>query len=198
MTRFSLSVAMTMALAAPLAAQDLRAPTDFKDIANETERSAAIFEEMGKVLTHPRCLNCHPKDSPTQGDDMQPHEPPVIRGDADFGAPGMNCTTCHGPKNFETTGVGGMESIPGHEPWSLAPVEMAWVDLSLGEICTQLKDPERNGGRSLEELHEHMAEDGLVGWGWDPGAGRTPAPGSQELFGELTRAWIDTGAACPS
>ncbi len=198
MTRFSLSVAMTLALAAPLAAQDLRMPADFENIENETERSAALFEEMGKVLTHPRCLNCHPKDGPTQGDDMHPHEPPVIRGDADFGAPGMNCTTCHSSENFETTGVGGIESIPGHEPWSLAPVEMAWVDLSLGEICAQLKDPERNGGRSLEELHEHMAEDGLVGWGWDPGAGRTPAPGSQELFGELTRAWIDTGAACPS
>ncbi|MEY8837886.1 Isoquinoline 1-oxidoreductase subunit, partial [Cribrihabitans sp. XS_ASV171] len=30
------------------------------------------------------------------------------------------------------------------------------------------------------------------------GTGREPAPGSQEVFGELTRAWIDTGAACPT
>lgn len=197
MNRFSLSLALIMALGLPAAAEDLRAPADFESIADEAERSAALFEEMGKVITHPRCLNCHPKGGPTQGDDMHPHQPPVIRGDADFGAAGMTCNTCHGPKNFETTGVGGIESIPGHEPWSLAPVEMAWADSSLSDICKQIKDPERNGGRTLEDLHEHMAEDGLVGWAWEPGAGRTPAPGSQELFGQLTQAWIDTGAACP-
>jgi hypothetical protein len=43
-----------------------------------------------------------------------------------------------------------------------------------------------------------MAEDGLVGWGWQPGPGRTPAPGSQKELGELVKAWIDTGAHCPA
>ena len=42
-----------------------------------------------------------------------------------------------------------------------------------------------------------MAEDSLVGWGWQPGAGREPAPGDQATFGELIAAWIDTGAHCP-
>ena len=46
---------------------------------------------------------------------------------------------------------------------------MAWVGKSLGEICEQIKDPERNGGKSMEELVHHMAEDSLVGWGWHPG-----------------------------
>jgi len=36
-----------------------------------------------------------------------------------------------------------------------------------------------------------------VGWGWTPGHGRTPAPGTQKEFGDLIRAWIDNGAACP-
>ncbi|SES94607.1 Isoquinoline 1-oxidoreductase subunit [Paracoccus homiensis] len=179
-------------------AEDLRPVSEFDSIADQNERSAALFQEMGKVLTHPRCVNCHPKgDSPLQGDDMHPHMPPVIRGDADFGAPGMTCNTCHGAENIDIVGAGGIESIPGHEPWSLAPIEMAWQDKSLAEICEQIKDPERNGDRTLEDLHEHMAEDGLVGWGWHPGKGRSPAPGSQQAFGELTRAWIDTGAACP-
>ena len=179
-------------------AEDLRPVSEFDSIADQNERSAALFQEMGKVLTHPRCVNCHPKgDSPLQGDDMHPHIPPVIRGDADFGAPGMTCNTCHGAENIDIVGAGGIESIPGHEPWSLAPIEMAWQDKSLAEICEQIKDPERNGDRTLEDLHEHMAEDGLVGWGWHPGKGRSPAPGSQQAFGELTRAWIDTGAACP-
>jgi hypothetical protein len=44
---------------------------------------------------------------------------------------------------------------------------------------------------------EHLAKDDLVGWGWHPGEGRNPAPGSQQQLGELVRYWIDTGAACP-
>ncbi|ETX30871.1 hypothetical protein [Roseivivax isoporae] len=190
---------MIAALAAtPALAQDaeLRAVGDFDDIEGEEVRSVALFEEMLKVIEHPRCLNCHPVNGgPTQGDDMTPHMPPVVRGDADFGAPGMFCTTCHGTQNVAfVTGDG---SIPGHEPWALAPVSMGWQGLSGAEICAQLKDPERNGDRDLAELHEHMAEDGLVGWGWHPGDGRTPVPGTQEAFGEIVQAWIDTGAACP-
>jgi hypothetical protein len=152
---------------------------------------------MGKVVTHPRCVNCHPRgDRPLQGDDQHPHEPPVFRGESDFGLAGMRCNTCHGPENVAY--LDGPGSIPGHDPWMLAPVEMAWQGMTLAAICQQLKDPERNGDRTLAELHEHMAEDGLVGWGWHPGAGRTPAPGTQEQFGELVAAWIDTGAHCPA
>jgi hypothetical protein len=40
-----------------------------------------------------------------------------------------------------------------------------------------IKDPKRNGGKSMEQLVEHMAEDTFVGWGWAPGAEREPAPG---------------------
>lgn len=60
--------------------------------------------------------------------------------------------------------------------------EGAWEGRSLGEICAQMKDPASNGGRSLAELHEHDAHDGLVGWGWHPGEGREPAPGDHETF----------------
>lgn len=179
-------------------ADDLRGPAAFTDISDEGARSVALFEEMAKVITHPRCMNCHPRsDSPLQGMAMVPHQPPVVRGANNFGAPGMRCSTCHGTENYELVGVGGIQSIPGHDPWHLPPREMGWVGLTVGEICEQLKDPERNGDRTLAELHEHNAEDGLVGWGWKPGKGREPAPGSQKIFGELTQAWIDTGAMCP-
>lgn len=198
MTLKTMLIGAALACALPLHAQEtLSGPDAFADISDEQARSTALFEEMGKVLTHPRCLNCHPvTGGPTQGDDMQPHSPPVVRGEADFGAVGMNCSTCHSAENVELIAEAG--SIPGHEIWMLAPVSMGWQGLSLGEICAQIKDPERNGGKTLEEIHKHNAEDGLVGWGWHPGAGRAPAPGSQEIFGQLTRAWIDTGAACPA
>lgn len=174
----------------------LRTPDEFDGIGNEAERSAALFEEMMVVIEHPRCMNCHPVDnSPRQGMDMAVHQPPVTRGAGDFGAPGMRCNTCHGAENFAfDTGEG---SIPGHVPWQLAPVSMGWIGKSAADICAQLKDPERNGDLTLADLHAHNAEDGLVGWGWHPGEGRQPAPGNQEVFGQLTQAWIDTGAACP-
>jgi hypothetical protein len=174
----------------------LRTVDEFDGIESDSERSVAFFEEMLQVIEHPRCLNCHPVDnSPRQGDDMALHQPPVVRGEADFGAPGMRCTTCHAAENVAYETAEG--SIPGHSPWQLAPISMGWIGLNGAEICAQIKDPERNGNRTLADLHEHNAEDGLVGWGWEPGDGREPAPGSQEIFGQLTQAWIDTGAACP-
>ena len=145
------------------------------------------------MILSPRCVNCHPAgDRPHQGDDSHLHQPLVVRGIDGFGAIGMRCTTCHGPANFDPGGV------PGNPKWHLAPIEMAWVGKSLGEICVQIKDKERNGGMTLEELIHHMAEDELVGWGWHPGEGRTPAPGTQKEFGELIKAWVDNGAACPA
>ena len=42
---------------------------------------------------------------------------------------------------------------------------MAWQGKTVGEICRQIKDPERNGGRSLELLQEHAANDDLVAGG---------------------------------
>ena len=196
---FGIGVALAAALTAGSAAAEsaLLTPADFEGVADGRERSTALFEEMGKVLTHPRCMNCHPRDDrPRQGNDMAAHQPPVVRGAGGLGAPGMRCSTCHGAGNvaYATADSG---SIPGHEVWLLAPASMGWIGASLGEICEQIKDPDRNGGKTLEELHEHNAEDGLVGWGWEPGDGREPAPGSQAVFGQLTRAWIDSGAHCP-
>ena len=180
-------------------ATELKQVAAFEGIGDEKARAVALFEEMAKVLQHPRCMNCHPRgDMPMQGDAMIPHNPPVVRYDeSGFGAPGMRCTTCHGAENVQLAAVGGIESMPGHEPWHLAPKSMGWIGLSVGDICRQIKDPERNGNRTLAELHEHNAKDGLVGWGWKPGEGRTPVPGTQAQFGELTQAWIDAGAHCP-
>ena len=179
---------------------ELRPASEFESIADESARSIALFEEAGKVISHPRCVNCHPAtDRPTQGMAMRPHEPPVFRGDADFGKVGMTCNTCHGPENVSTSAqADDIKSIPGNPAWRLAPIEMAWHGKSLGEICAQIKDPARNGGKDLDQIVEHMAHDELVGWGWHPGDGRESAPGTQAVFGELIKYWVETGAVCPS
>lgn len=171
----------------------LRPVASFDDTGPEQDRSVAFFTEAGKVITHPRCVNCHPAgDQPLQGETGQLHQPMVVRGDHGFGAVGMRCTTCHGDENFDPG------RVPGNSHWLLAPIEMVWEGKTLGDICRQIKDPERNGGRSLEEIVRHMEEDPLVGWAWAPGAGRRPAPGTQSAFADLIRAWAETGAACPS
>jgi hypothetical protein len=178
--------------------RDLRPVASFSGISDQTERSRALFNEIAKVVTHPRCMNCHPAGNhPLQGNDRHEHLPPVPRGDAGLGVPGLNCATCHTEKNFTLVGSTTYKSIPGHPRWQLAPIEMAWEGKSISQICQQLKDPARNGGRTLALLHEHLAKDDLVAWGWAPGEGREPAPGNQQQLGELAQAWIDSGAQCP-
>jgi hypothetical protein len=125
----------------------------------------------------------------------------VWRGADGAGVPGTPCLACHTSRNVDlfpgTTAVATYRSIPGHPRWQLAPPEMAWEGKTIGEICSQLKNRDRNGGRDLAQIHQHVAKDDLVAYGWNPGTGRTPAPGTQERAGELIQAWIDSGAACP-
>jgi hypothetical protein len=159
---------------------------------DQAARSIALFREAGQVLQHPRCLNCHPVgDRPTQTDRMTPHMPMVVRGPDGHGTPGLPCNACHHAANSAAS------DVPGNPQWHLAPASMAWAGRSLGEICRQLKDPARNGGRDMASLLRHMAEDSLVGWAWMPGGKRTPAPGTQAEFGATMRAWAETGAVCP-
>ena len=136
-----------------------------------------LFTEAAKVIMNPRCMNCHPaSDRPTQGNDMHPHSPPVTRGADGGGVPGNTCGACHMNRNVPIFAgqQTSFQSLPGHSRWGLAPIEMAWEGKSIGDICRQIKDPRRNGGRDLALLHEHLAHDDLVGWAWNPGARSRP------------------------
>src|SRR5437868_4337278 len=160
-----LSAGMPAPRAVSEAAPDaLSSVESFSSIGDTAARSAAIFTELGKVLTHPRCVNCHPAgERPRQADVSRPHQPPVWRGVDGYGLPAMRCPICHQRANFDPAGV------PGNAIWHLAPREMAWEGKTLAEICVQLKDPARNGKRSLDALVEHIGEEPLVGWAWSPG-----------------------------
>jgi hypothetical protein len=133
------------------------APESFSSIGDINKRSAALFTELGTVLTNPRCVNCHPAgDRPRQGDLSRLHQPPVYRGPDGFGLETMRCPVCHQSANFEPG------RMPGHSQWHLAPLEMGWEGKTIREICMQIKDPARNGGRSLEDLIHHIGTDGAV------------------------------------
>lgn len=183
------SMATCIALLVALAACDReRKPTP-----TETDPAALqTWQQIVTVLQHPRCLNCHQVDSPLQGDDGHPHIPPVVRGEDNMGTVAMRCTNCHSEQgNNPSSGV------PGAPHWSLAPLSMNWAGLSSAELCQQLIDPERNGGRTPAELVKHMGEDKLVLWGWQPGGDREPVPLAHEQFMQVLKAWVAAGTPCP-
>ncbi len=193
-----LLLAMTLAPAAfpsdagAAGAETLRAPREFESIADRSARSAALFAEASRALVSPRCVNCHPAgDTPLQGAADRVHEPPIVRTRNGMGVAGMQCDACHGRDNYDPG------RVPGAPRWRLAPKQMAWEGLTPAALCAQLKDPARNGNRTLAKVAEHLRDDELVAWGWSPGASREPAPGSQKELAELIDAWIATGAACP-
>ena len=159
--------------------------------------SDKLFAEMYRVLSHPRCMNCHPKgDSPKQGIDAHVHMPPVARGPKDKGVAGLECAACHQATNFRASGV------PGAPNWHLAPLSMAWENLSKDELCRAMLDKSKNGNRDLTATVEHLTRDELVGWGWAPGIdangkARDPVPIPKSEFSRIVREWAKLGAQCP-
>lgn len=185
--------AVAPAPALPPVADDALRPLDaFTVIVDDEQRAHALFLEVSRVLLHPRCANCHPQgDTPLQGLEMRAHDPPVSRGADDHGVVGMRCQGCHQEQNLDHA------RVPGAPKWHVAPKEAAWVGRTPAQICAQLKDERRNGGKTLAQLVEHNAHDALVAWGWNPGRGREKAPGDQRHFGALFAAWVEAGAHCP-
>lgn len=169
-----------------------------------TPAGAQSFDPIADVLLHPRCANCHvgadgiplwSTGTDASGADTggtRPHGFGIHAGESRMGIETLPCSTCHMDRNGVLEG-----SAPGAEGWALPPVEMQWIARTPSQICEQLRDPARNGNRTLAEIAAHVAEDPLVVWGWDPGPGRVPAPGTPEKTAADILAWADAGAPCP-
>jgi hypothetical protein len=152
----------------------------------------ALFEPIASVLIHPRCINCHQADSPTQTDAKIRHRPLMVRGADGHGSPAQPCQTCHQTTN---TADG---FVPGAADWHLAPLSMLWEGKTKSQICQQIKDPARNGGRHTgEEVIEHMKVDPMVLWAWNPGANRTLPPLTHEQLLKALETWVAAGMPCP-
>ena len=161
----------------------------------DADASKAAFLQVYRVFVSPRCQNCHPAgDRPLQGDDSHVHQQNIRRGDTGHGAVALVCNSCH-----QATNLPGAHMPPGNPKWALPPpqMKMVFVGKSPGELCRQIKDPKQNGGRSLEKLVDHVSNDDLVGWGWNPGDGRTLPPLSRPDTVAQMKIWIEGGAACP-
>jgi len=164
-------------------------------VAQDSGAAARAFASVATVLSSPRCANCHiAGDSPLQGDAGVPHAMNVKRGPEGRGTPAMHCTNCHQDVSWATP-----HAPPGAPDWRLPPMAtpMAWKGLTLGDQCRMLKDPTKNGNRTVADLLEHVSRDRIVVSSWNPGPGRPLPPLSHEAFVQQFKAWIDLGAICP-
>lgn len=162
----------------------------------DSAASQKAFLAAYKVLMSPRCMNCHPAgDVPLQGDDSKLHTQGVKRGVDGKGLYALKCANCHQPQN--STGV---HMPPGNPNWHLPPANMKMVfeGRSPRELAAQLKDPKRNGNKTLAQLIDHVTNDELVLGGWQPGEGRSLPPTSHAEFAKNFKEWIDKGAYLPS
>ena len=164
------------------------------------DEGLAAWDRIYEVASHPRCSNCHVGASdrpmwsgPSYGR-TRVHGMNIQAGASRIGAETLLCSTCHAYRE-------GGNDMPHAAPqvamnWQLAPVEADWFGRTSDEICAQLRDPERNGGRTMIELAEHLDHDLILHWAWSPGGGREPAPYSlQEHIDDLL-IWGVAGFPC--
>ena len=181
------------------------------EIVPPTEGSVSVetgldaWSRVYEVTSHPRCANCHtdPSDrpmwsGPSYGETRQ-HGMNIQAGESRIGAETLQCSTCHTTKNEDWDNANG---TPHAAPrvamgWQLAPVEADWFGRSTEEICAQLRDPDRNGGRTLIDLAEHLNHDLILHWAWSPGGGREPAPYSLQEHVNDILDWGVAGMPCP-
>ncbi|MEM6534218.1 MAG: hypothetical protein AAF613_01150 [Pseudomonadota bacterium] len=190
----SLFLGVLLALAWPASAQDG---------ASDTLSGAEAWAKIYEIASHPRCANCHvgadniPRWSGVSyglaPGEWRYHGMNVNAGMDRIGNTTLPCATCHQMTNSDVP-----HGPPGAHVWALAPVEMEWFGKSSAEVCAQIKDPARNGGRSIADVAGHIDHDELVHWGWDPGPGREPAPYSAKEMVVFVEVWGRAGAPCPA
>lgn len=193
---------LAVAVAAPAMAEEAAVTID-PPPAGSVSRAAGLeaWGRIFQVVSHPRCSNCHVGASGIPmwnglgyGEDV-PHGMHVAGGESRIGAEFVPCQTCH------ATNTGGGNDVPHAAPqvaatWMLAPVEAEWQGKAAEEICRQLRDPDRNGGRSAEDLARHLGRDVILHWAWAPGGGRDPAPFTLQDHVNDILAWGAAGMPC--
>jgi hypothetical protein len=194
----AIAVAIAVALFAACAERTPPPQTGGGSTSGNRDEGLAAFEVVRGVLQHPRCQNCHPAgDIPLQGDEGRTHDQHIVRGPTGHGVAGAECTSCHGVANLPESY--GEHMPPGNEKgWHMPPPEMKMVFVGVAprELCEQVKDPARNGGKDMAALREHL-NDPLVTWGWSPGFGRAPVSTPYADFVAAWETWANAGAPCP-
>ena len=184
------AVMLALLLASPLAAQ----------VSADRDQGLAVWGDIFAVASHPRCTNCHvAADAPPMwnglgyGADVA-HGMNIRAGDSRVGAETAPCRTCH----FTVKSANDTPHAPPmiNDAWRLPPPELAWLGKSSVDVCTQLRDPERNNSFAADELSTHLETSPFVAWGFDPGAGRSTPPGSLADLVAALEIWVAAGTPC--
>lgn len=124
----------------------------------------------------------------------------------------VNCRSCHQNKNGASPGMppgAANDLMPGFV-WHMPPPTMIVpADISPTQLCANWLDPAKNsflafrGSRDdmktfEKEFVHHVSDDPLIRWAWNPGPGRSPAPGTHQEFVTAMQLWIDQDAPCPN
>lgn len=162
------------------------------------------WKRIEAVVTHPRCANCHvdakaiPIWTPAGESKSRVHGMNIHGGESRIGAEALVCQTCHVTSTLPNDAA----PAPPHAgiDWQLAPVEFIWFGKSGAEICAQLRDPKRNGGRDAAGLLAHLRHDaslnGFIPRSWEP-TGRPIPPGTFEDHVKDMALWGAAGQPCP-
>ena len=183
-----------------------RVINDFPVGSVTVEEGLASWQTFYEVASHPRCANCHvgadnrPMWSGPSYGRTRPHGMNINAGASRIGAETIPCATCHTTTESEGENA---NATPHAAPrvamsWQLAPVEAEWFGKSSAYICEQLKDPERNGDRTIREVAAHLDHDLILHWAWTPGGGREPAPHSLQATMDALMKWAAAGTPCPT
>ncbi len=190
-------VLLTQLCTVAVAGQALKKPDDGSI---SIEQGLKSWAKIYDVVSHPRCVNCHvgsdnyPMWSGPSYGKTRRHGMNINAGNSRMGVESVMCSTCHTATTSEAAhGAPGVKAS-----WRLAPVAAAWFGKSSDEICQQLRDPNRNGNRSFEDVAAHLNHDVILHWAWQPGGKREPAPYSLDEHVNDIMSWGWAGVPCPS
>jgi hypothetical protein len=166
--------------------------------AASAQDGAAAWERIFSVASHPRCTNCHVGQSGRPAWDglgygkRRLHAMNIVAGESRIGAETIPCRVCH-------ISAQGANDVPHAAPqiadaWRLPPVELAWRGKTSVEICEGLRARTDDFAR----LAQHAEISAFVNYGFSPGAGRAPVPGTVQRLARDLRIWAAAGAPCES
>lgn len=195
----------TLALAAEPVGTN-RVINDFEAGSISQEEGLENWQLFFEVASHPRCANCHvgadnrPMWSGPSYGRTRPHGMNVNAGESRIGAETILCSTCHTTLSAVDAEANAMPHAAPRvaTAWLLAPVEAEWFGKSSAYICEQLKDPARNGDRTVREVAAHLDHDLILHWAWSPGGSREPAPHSLQETMDALMKWAAAGTPCPT
>jgi len=171
--------------------------SEYQPIIEKPTESSEAYYTMMSVISHPRCVNCHPNNNvPKRGMEGTPHPFGRDGATSNLSFDVLLCASCHKEENDDFAGQ------PGAPHWNLAPKSMAWEGLSKAEIAASMLNPKNNGNRSHEDIMKHLTEDELVLWAFEPGlhpdgTPREKPPVSEETFVAAVKTWFANGAVIP-